>query len=125
MAWSARNKPCPRCRRRTCVCHPRDIPKPFAKSKPRKQRRPRYDACRALRRKAVAEWRDIWGDYCPLCHHKDTFRDGSPVRLTADHINPVALGGEEDGPMRVHCYRCQAKQGGMIANAVKRRKREF
>jgi hypothetical protein len=124
VAHSARNQPCSRCRRRPCACHEIDKPKPFEQSSPRKQRRPGYDRHRALRRKAVVEWKDIWGLYCPLCGHKDIFRDGSPVRLTADHISPVALGGAEDGPLSVHCYRCQAKQGGMIAAEVKRRKRE-
>jgi hypothetical protein len=46
------------------------------------------------------------------------------VRLTADHIYPVALGGDEDGPMRVHCYRCERWQAGQVANEIKRRKRK-
>jgi 5-methylcytosine-specific restriction protein A len=123
MAWAAKNQPCPRCRRRQCVCKPGDKPKPFAKSAPRAQRRPYYDKYASQRRQAVEEWRQANGDYCPMCGRYDFDKNGRPLKLTADHIDPVALGGSEDGPMGVHCIDCQRRQGSLIANEVKRRRR--
>jgi hypothetical protein len=101
MTQSAHSKVCPVCRKRGCVNQDHK-PKPFASSRPRSERRPNYDKYRAQRKAAVLEWIEIWGLYCPICGHKDTFTDGTAVRLTANHIYPVALGGDEDGPMRVH-----------------------
>ena len=33
-------------------------------------------------------------------------------------MTPVALGGSEDGPLRLSCAECQIKQGSKVANAV-------
>jgi 5-methylcytosine-specific restriction protein A len=60
-----------------------------------------------LRRAAVvAAWRERYGDWCPgymvAAHpHWD---------LTADHLDPVGMGGREDGPLSVLCRGCNSRK---------------
>ena len=58
----------------------------------------------------------VYGYWCPLC-------GSTGVVLTADHLFPVSLGYGEDGPLSVHCVKCQKKQGGSVGNLVKSRTR--
>jgi 5-methylcytosine-specific restriction protein A len=60
-----------------------------------------------LRRAAVVKaWREQYGDWCPgylvaAHYHPD---------LTADHLVPVGMGGEEAGPLSVLCRACNARK---------------
>jgi len=111
--------PKPRCR--TCkkirCTDPTHKPKAFANGVPSRQRRPGWDAGRKRREAIVKQHRAQYGDWCPLCGR-------SEVKLSADHITPVALGGSEDGPLRVACMDCQHKQAGHVGAEVQRRNRE-
>lgn len=106
---------CPVCRRVGCTDKTHK-PKPFANSKPTRERRPGWDRTRKRRQQVVAAWRAQYADWCPVCG-----RTG--VKLSADHIVPVALGGEEDGELAVACVDCQHKQAARVGNEVQRRKR--
>lgn len=44
------------------------------------------------------------------------------MKLTCDHIVPIALGGQEDGELGVLCVECHRKQASAVAHEVKRRK---
>jgi 5-methylcytosine-specific restriction protein A len=60
-----------------------------------------------LRRAAVVKaWREEYGDWCPgylvaAHYHPD---------LTADHLVPVGMGGEEAGTLSVLCRACNARK---------------
>jgi len=69
------------------------------------------------RKQAVNEWRDQYGNWCPLCGKRG-------VRLTADHVFPVALGGREDGELRVICQTCNSGAGYEIARRMRERLRD-
>lgn len=46
---------------------------------------------------------------CPECRQMR-------ARFVADHVVAIALGGSEDGELRVHCVSCSGRQGATIAN---------
>lgn len=60
-----------------------------------------------LRRAAVVRaWRQEHGDWCP-----GYLRDAHPsTDLTADHITPVAAGGDEAGQLTVLCRSCNGSK---------------
>lgn len=67
-------------------------------------RRPEMRADQARRADVVAAWREQYGDWCPGW--------GRPAHeasdLTADHVQAVAAGGAERGPLGVLCTRCNS-----------------
>ena len=73
----------------------------------RRARRPDYtNAERTRRAQAVAAHRATYGDWCPgwgVAPH------WTPD-LTADHVLPVAAGGDETGPLRVVCRPCNSRR---------------
>ncbi|MFI9558857.1 hypothetical protein [Nonomuraea endophytica] len=72
----------------------------------KRQVRPYTSAERTRRAAAVATWRAEHGDWCPGWR-----RPGHPARdLTADHIQAVAAGGREDGPLGVLCVSCNGRK---------------
>lgn len=70
-------------------------------------RRPDYThAERTRRAHTVRAWREQHGDWCPgyqVPPHPAT-------DLTADHVNPVAAGGHESGPLTVLCRACNGRK---------------
>ncbi|MCK2214275.1 HNH endonuclease [Actinomadura sp. ATCC 31491] len=76
----------------------------------KRRRRPYTAAERERRAQAVAEHRAQYGDWCPGWGRPDhTAEPWNP--LTADHIDPVARGGPEDGPLQVLCRSCNSAKG--------------
>jgi 5-methylcytosine-specific restriction protein A len=68
----------------------------------------RTPAERRRRAVAVAQWRKLYGDWCP------GWGDRPPhpaTDLTADHIEAVGAGGDPAGPLRVLCRRCNSARG--------------
>jgi hypothetical protein len=116
---------CPVCQRKRCTeaSHKRrqGRPSPWGKGAHRVTPRPVSWAERERRRKTVAAWRAQYGNACPACGAVDRHLGGMPVVLTADHAHPVRLGGDESGPLRVMCRRCQGRQGAAITQAIRGR----
>lgn len=112
---TAPKRPCAKCRRVKCVCPPGETSGWHRGTTPTRERRPGWERTRARRAQVVAAWRAQFGDYCPQCG-----RTG--VKLTCDHIVPIALGGQEDGELGVLCVECHRKQASAVAHEVKRRK---
>ena len=116
--------PCARCRRVHCVCPPQ-APRPaWQDSQPTKDRRPDYVtyAERKRRKDTVDAWLEqhshgnVHGKQvaiCPDCHQ-------ARASWVADHITPMARGGDESGPLRVHCVSCSRKQGARLAGEHRR-----
>lgn len=114
--------PCPRCHHVRCTCATDGLrPKRKAWDDRRRQtkdRRPRYVSSveRKRRRDTVDAWLNAnalgmvdgrkWA-ICPECRQART-------QWVADHVHPVALGGQEDGRLVVHCKSCSSRQGGRI-----------
>ncbi|WP_167677896.1 hypothetical protein [Rhodococcus sp. B10] len=64
----------------------------------------------ARRKAAVDAHRAINGEWCPGIGrpaHYLTERDGG---LTANHVTPIALGGDPRGPLSVTCRSCNSRQ---------------
>ena len=88
-----------------------------------RERRPDFDADRRRRRAFVKrELREhgmdmgdgTWAARCQVCGESKAL----PLRdWWADHIDPVAGGGPESGPLRLSCKACQVRQGSRVANA--------
>ena len=93
---------CPVCRRVGCTQH-------RIEANRRRTPRPMTNAEIVRRKAAVDEWRAQYGDWCPACGWVG-------VKLTADHVVPVALGGDEDGELRVMCKSCNSRGGAAITN---------
>lgn len=73
-------------------------------------RRPYTAEERDRRAAAVAIHRAEYGDWCPGWGRPDhTAEPWNP--LTADHIDSVASGGAEDGPLQVLCRSCNSAKG--------------
>jgi len=114
---------CPVCRRVNCTDPEHRRPKePSGWHRGRRDpRRAGHSRAETQRRAAVVKaWRAAHGNVCPACGYRDRYPDGKPVKLTAEHLNPVALGGAEDGPLGVMCMRCQTRQGSAIGRAKRR-----
>jgi 5-methylcytosine-specific restriction protein A len=62
------------------------------------------------RRQAVAQHVATYGLWCPGAHEVGHNSHASDD-LTADHLTPVALGGREDGPLRVLCRSANSSRG--------------
>jgi hypothetical protein len=117
---------CPKCRRVNCTdASHRAKPHGWSDGNTR-ARRPRYADTEELKRRgaAVRAWlgaNAVVGEdgkryaCCPDCFTWQT-------QFVADHVVPVALGGGEDGPLRVHCRRCSDRQGSAIARTRRRRR---
>lgn len=75
----------------------------------RKRAKRPYTSTEQQRRKATVDaHRALHGDWCPGWRRAPH----DATDLTADHIQPVAAGGMENGPLAVLCRRCNgAKQG--------------
>jgi 5-methylcytosine-specific restriction enzyme A len=56
------------------------------------------------RRRVVQEWREVHGDWCPACGRHD-------VELSADHVVPFAVSGDEGGELQVMCRSCNSRKG--------------
>ena len=110
---------CPHCRRHGCT-DPAHRRKPFAGCGERRVLRDRSYRERKRRADAVTWHRRRYGNWCPVCGHTDRHEDGKGVRLWADHVTPVGLGGAEDGPLRVMCSRCQSRQGAAVMTTRRR-----
>jgi 5-methylcytosine-specific restriction enzyme A len=63
------------------------------------------------RRAAVDQWRQRYGDWCPGWGEREPHAVVWPNILTADHLNPVAAGGDERGALTVRCKRCNSARG--------------
>ena len=97
--------------------------KPFADAR-RGPRSTEYTRDQPRRRRFVKAWlrdhaeqveRDVWRCECQVCHRTLTL----PLpQWTADHIHPVALGGDESGPLQLACAQCQRVQAAHVANKV-------
>jgi 5-methylcytosine-specific restriction protein A len=59
------------------------------------------------RRAAVKAWRDKHGDWCPG-HGRPGHASSD---LTADHVTPIARGGDPRGPLQVLCRSCNSRRG--------------
>ncbi|GLY55203.1 HNH endonuclease [Lentzea sp. NBRC 102530] len=73
----------------------------------KRERRPYTHAERQRRAAAVDAHVAEHGPWCPgwsvPAHESDD--------LTADHVDPVAAGGAEDGPLGVLCRTCNGRKG--------------
>jgi hypothetical protein len=127
MSPSKPTKVCRVCQRKNCT-DPAHKPVPFGgvnKRSPtpayradagrRKAARDAWCAVNCERQYVAEGWR--WVGVCPDCGQ--TRKD-----WVADHVTPVALGGGEDGELRVHCRTCSTRQGGVVANASIKLKRQ-
>lgn len=73
----------------------------------KRERRPYTNVERQRRAAAVSAHRAEFGDWCPgwgVPAH-------ASIDLTADHVDPVAAGGDEDGPLAVLCRTCNGRKG--------------
>lgn len=59
---------------------------------------------------APGQWRAV----CHVCKQLMTLPLGD---WQADHIQPVAIRGDETGPLQLSCVYCQRKQASKIGNA--------
>lgn len=94
----------------------------FLRSLPPRVDRPAYSWAERKRRKHVVEThRAQYGDVCPgwqIPAHPVAHGD----KLTADHVTPYAISGDEGGPLAVLCGKCNsAKRDGRNANPWRRR----
>ncbi|HET6755941.1 MAG TPA: hypothetical protein VFH23_18530 [Jiangellaceae bacterium] len=79
----------------------------------KRARRP-YAATSAEKRRraaAVDQWRATYGDWCPGWEGREPHAVVWPNILSADHTTPVAVGGDERGPLTVRCRRCNSARG--------------
>ncbi len=117
--------PCPRCRRVRCVCPPAEMRerKPWAQrpAATAKRRRVYVTSRERKRRKSTVEmWLNqnqrgyLHGKPCAICPECHELRNA----FVADHVVPIAVGGDEGGPLRVHCRSCSNRQGGRIGRRV-------
>lgn len=96
--------------------------KPFADAR-QGPRSAEYTRDQSRRRRFVKTWLrehgeqvgpNVWRCECQVCRQTLTL----PLpQWTADHIHPVALGGDESGPLQLACAHCQQKQASAIGNA--------
>lgn len=69
-----------------------------------------YDSAeRRRRRDVVLEHLELYGPVCPGWQREEHW--ALPRELTADHVVPVAAGGDQDGALRVLCRSCNSRRG--------------
>jgi 5-methylcytosine-specific restriction enzyme A len=73
----------------------------------KRQARPYTARERDRRARAVDQWVSTNGWLCPGWQREPH----ASSDLTADHVEAVAAGGDEDGPLRVLCRRCNSARG--------------
>jgi len=87
------------------------------------QRRPGYAADQRRRRAVVSAHlhehghqveHGVWQARCAVCGQVKTLRISD---WWADHVDPVAAGGREQGELRLSCKACQIQQGSQVGNA--------
>ena len=64
----------------------------------------------------MREWVATYGQWCPHCGRND-------VKLAADHIDPVALGGSEFGEVGVMCVECMRQQASRVGHQARAKAR--
>jgi hypothetical protein len=110
---------CPVCRRLGCTEHRR--PRPHSADEAERHRRRGDPGDARRRREFVDQWLarygspgpepGTWAATCPACGRLRVL----PRRdWTADHVRPLALGGDPGGPLRVMCRRCASRQGARL-----------
>lgn len=78
------------------------IPRPTLR-----ERRPEYTYAERVRRaEVVRAWVEEHGSWCPGYH----VPPHSTPDLTADHVIPVAAGGDEHGELTVLCRSCNGRK---------------
>jgi 5-methylcytosine-specific restriction protein A len=77
------------------------------RTRSKRARRPYLNVERERRAAAVAEWVAEHGWWCPGW----TVPPHESEDLTADHVEAVAAGGAEDGPLGVLCRTCNGRKG--------------
>lgn len=65
---------------------------------------------RARRKAAVDAHRAINGEWCPGIERDPHYLTEADGGLTANHITPIALGGDPAGPLQVTCRSCNSRQ---------------
>ena len=78
-------------------------------------RRPTRRTSQAITTNAalVAAWREVHGDWCPGLPRLGIAAHPA-ARLTAQHDQPVALGGDELAPSSVLCLPCNSADGATV-----------
>ena len=61
----------------------------------------------------VAAWREVHGDWCPGVPRL-AIAAHPAAKLTAQHDQPVALGGDELAPSSVLCLPCNSADGATV-----------
>jgi 5-methylcytosine-specific restriction protein A len=61
------------------------------------------------RRQAVLDHLEAYGAVCP--GWRVQMHEVSPAQLTADHIVPIAAGGDPHGPLQILCRSCNSRKG--------------
>jgi 5-methylcytosine-specific restriction enzyme A len=92
---------CPACQR----------PRARATQRDKRQRRPYTTAEKRRRAAAVTEWVSTHGQWCAGWQGREPHAVVWPNVLTADHVVPVAAGGDEGGPLLVRCRACNSSRG--------------
>jgi 5-methylcytosine-specific restriction enzyme A len=84
-----------------------------ATQRAKRQKRPYVSTATEIRRRAAAvdQWRQQYGDWCPGWEQREPHAVVWPNRLTADHVVPVAIGGDEHGALTVRCKSCNSARG--------------
>lgn len=105
---------CPVCRRVGCI-DPTHKPVPYKRDwRKARARRPMTNREIEHCRRAVAEWVDANGYWCPGWGCEGHYSED----LTADHVIPVSLGGDPLGVVTVLCRACNARRGNGVAGPV-------
>lgn len=103
-------RPCARCSRPCWGVHCRPCHRVLNASQGRRTALSNNWSERKRRRRCVEEHRKAYGDVCPGW--------GVPAHaasdLCADHVVPVAAGGDESGPLSVLCRRCNSAKRDRI-----------
>jgi len=80
--------------------------------------RPRVDLQRdwgerQRRARAVRQWREVYGDWCPGWR-RTPHAVVAPNVLTADHVLPVGVGGDPRGPLGILCRSCNGRKSATV-----------
>jgi 5-methylcytosine-specific restriction protein A len=102
--------PCPGCGKPCTGKQCRDCYNRARAAKPRRGLQRNWHE-RQRRAAVVAAWRHTEGNWCPGYQREAH----AAWDLTADHIEPVASGGSESGPLVVLCRSCNGRKGARTA----------